>query len=173
MAEYPESKALAEWNYEGARCSIVRVQDSGHLCGYARFPRRFVREDGYDGILSFVPVHGGITYARESDDGTMVYGFDCAHSGDAPPIEFASKIGLRHRNPGAHVWTEDEVHAETERMVRGIAACEPYEERYLLARDGEERAAVIDEYHAALGGGFDVTDNFGAMIGVLGGLRKP
>lgn len=168
MSEYPEEKALETWQVDGLTCSIVR-QRSGHLCGYVRFPNRPLRENGYDGILTYVPVHGGITYAAQDDDGSMVYGFDCSHSGDAPPIEHESEIGLRYRDPTAHVWTEDEVRPETERMARGIALAAKYEERYLLAAENEEKASTIDEFTAELGVPLDVSDNFGVMINVLGG----
>ena len=51
----------------------------GGLNGYAIFPKRLTVESGYDGILAYVPVHGGITLADELEDGRMVYGFDTAH----------------------------------------------------------------------------------------------
>jgi hypothetical protein len=161
VSDYPEGSAVRTWLVGAVKCSIVR-QSRGHLCGYARCPQRPVKESGYHGILSFVPVHGGITYAREHDDGTMVYGFDCNHSGD-----------FSEWDPSGKQWTEDEVAEETNRMVAGIMAAAPFEDRYLLAADGSERAAVLDEYHATLGGEFDVSDNFGAMIGVLSGLARP
>lgn len=163
---YPEEhqNVLLSWTREdGVVCTIVRTK-GGHLCGYGRFATRPVREEGYYGILSYVPVHGGITWAEEDDDGTMVYGFDCAHSGD-----------FSEWQPDGRVWGVEDVEAETNRMVIGILAAVPFEERYLLAADGEERASVLDEYHAKLreqGIGFELTDNFGAMIGVLGGLAR-
>lgn len=77
---YPEAKASALFEEDDIIYSIVK-QEFGHYCGYVRFPRRIVREPGYDGILAYTPVHGGITYAEaDSLDGSMVYGFDCAHS---------------------------------------------------------------------------------------------
>ena len=36
---------------------------------------------GYFG-WGWLPVHGGITYAGETEDGGYIYGFDCAHSMD-------------------------------------------------------------------------------------------
>lgn len=47
--------------------------------GYVVWPKRPVRERDYDGIISYVPVHGGVTYAHEDETGEMVYGFDTAH----------------------------------------------------------------------------------------------
>jgi hypothetical protein len=79
---YPEDKAGETWRDEGGvQYSIVRHERLNHYCGYCRFIERPVREVGYKGILTYVPVHGGITYANEDEDG-MVYGFDCAHAGD-------------------------------------------------------------------------------------------
>lgn len=172
---YPEDKALKTWQHPthaDVTCSIVRHGSQGHLCGYARFPKRPVREQGYDGILRYVPVHGGLTYASESDDGSMVYGFDCAHAGDSPPLEFDKYPQYREHN--GHVWTEREVEIETERMVLGIFAAVAVEEAFLLAADGEARAEVLDTWHDELrkvGIDFELGDNFGAMIGALGGLR--
>jgi len=156
---YPEEDALRVWEEDGLTLSILRVK-RGHLCGYVRFPSRPVRESGYRGILSFVPVHGGITYASEDDDGSMVYGFDCSHSGDWSSYDTSGKN-----------WTEGEVEVGTRNMASGIRHAVAFEDRYLLACDGEERAAVLDEYTEAHGIPFDVTDNFGAMI-VLGGLAS-
>lgn len=51
--------------------------------GYIVFPKRPVQEKDRDGIIQYVPVHGGITYAHESID-CMVYGFDTAHFNSHP-----------------------------------------------------------------------------------------
>lgn len=63
---YPEGSALAVWQHNELTCSIVR-HGSGHLCGYVRFPKRLLRERDYDGIVTYVPVHGGVTYSREDN----------------------------------------------------------------------------------------------------------
>ena len=158
---YPEDDALRVWEEDGLTLSILRMK-RGHLCGYVRFPSRPVREIGYKGILAFVPVHGGITYASEEDDGSMVYGFDCSHAGDWSPHDTSGKN-----------WTEGEAETETRNMASGIRHAIPFEARYLLAANGEERASVLDEYTETHGISFDVSDSFGAMIGVLGGLASP
>ncbi len=165
VRRYPEKDAVRSWDGdEGVVFSIViqdRLGDPGHPCGYARFPKRPVREEGYRGIMTFVDVHGGITYASEDEDGSMVYGFDCSHSGD-----------WSRWDPTGRQWTEDEVAEQCERMAFGIVTAAKYEEDYLLASDAEQRAEVIDRFHAEIGG-FDLTDNFGAMIQVLFGLTSP
>jgi hypothetical protein len=134
----------------------------GHYCGYVRFPKRPVREEGYEGILVYVPVHGGITYAQQSEDGSMVYGFDCAHAGDWSEIHTYGKK-----------WTLEEVVKETENMAVAIQLAAKYEKRYLQALTNEGKAKIIDEYHKELkekhGIIFNLDDNFGAQLKLLSG----
>lgn len=58
---------------------IITGGYGGGYNGYVTFPKRPVREPGYNGLLNYVPVHGGITYANGNKDGSMEYGFDTAH----------------------------------------------------------------------------------------------
>lgn len=46
--------------------------------GYVRYKKRPVIEPSYMGILDYVPVWGGITYADEDENG-IIYGFDTGH----------------------------------------------------------------------------------------------
>ena len=156
--EYPENKAIKIWEKDGLVFSIVKHPTMGHYCGYVRFPKRPVKEKGYGGILTYVPVHGGITYAEESEDGSMVYGFDCAHYNDWSPI-----------NPNGKKWTLEEVKREVEKMARAIKLAAKYERRYLRCTTNRGRAKVIDEFHKELGVKFDITDNFMAMLNLLAG----
>ena len=78
MSEYPENQAIVTWKKDDLTFTIVDCRGS-HYCGYVRFPERPVKEEGYDAILLYVPVHGGITYAEQSTDRSIVYRFDCAH----------------------------------------------------------------------------------------------
>lgn len=161
---YPEeSPALVKtWAVGDLQLSIIGPPGFRHHCGYVRFPSRPVRETSYHGILTYVPVHGGITYAKEDPtDGSMVYGFDCAHAGDEerPELHDLEWLG-----------------AETHRMAKAIQLAAEFEERFLLAQGDTEAAAVLDAYHAAVreatGQKFNLADNFGAMIAVLGGDLK-
>jgi len=160
--EYPESMAVEVWTKDGLTFSVVQHPTMGHYCGYVRFPKRPVREQGYFGILTYVPVHGGITYAEESEDGSMVYGFDCAHLGDWSPY-----------HPEGKQWTLEEVKAEAEKMAEGIKCVAKYEKRYLECVTNECKAKVIDEYHKEMkerfGIKFDLKNNFGALLNLLGG----
>jgi hypothetical protein len=154
---YPEDSAVETWERDVATFSISRHERLGHFCGYVRFPRRPVSEPGYDGLLVYVPVHGGLTYASEADDGTMVYGFDCNHADDDHDPKTRDMEWLR---------------AECHRMATAISIAAGYEEEYLLARDNTAKAAVIEAYHERLKAeqiDFTLTDNLGAMISVLTG----
>lgn len=152
IRQYPESRAEETWAYEGVQCSVL-LTTMGHYCGYARFADKPVKEPGYNGILSYVPVHGGITYAHAGDDG-MVYGFDCAHLDD-------------ERNPLMR--DIDWLKGQCQKMADSIVLAAEYEDRYLMAAgDNTTRAAIIDEFTKKLGG-LEVTDNLGAMINVVCG----
>ena len=158
MNNYPETKATRTWKNGSLTYSLVLGDEPfmHHYCGYARFPKRPVREVGYYGILSYVPVHGGITYARQDDEG-MVYGFDCAHAGDEEKS-----------------WLKDEawLMAECERMAFAIQWARWFELPYRMAWSNNLKAKVIGGYHALLrrrGIEFELTDNFGAMLNLLAG----
>lgn len=80
--QFVKDKAIEVGLYDGYEYWIVPSPlspiNSNGLNGYIVFPKRPVREKGYNGILTYVPVHGGITYAHEDELG-MVYGFDTLH----------------------------------------------------------------------------------------------
>jgi len=130
----------------------------GHYCGYCVFPKRPVIEQGYYGLLTYVPIHGGITYARETKEGRMVYGFDCAHAGDEDDLRCRDELWLTH---------------EVETMALAILIAAKHEEAYLLAKDNEAKAAVIqafiDKTTDILERDLTVADNFGVMINLLCG----
>ena len=148
---YPDSMAEKQWQYKDVICYLVLHH--GHYCGYARFQQRPLKEQDYHGILTYVPVHGGITYAQQDIAG-MVYGFDCAHSGD-----------------DERDFSDEWLMQECQKLADSIKAVVQFEDAYLLAEgDNEQRAEIIDTYHKSLNlDGFDVTDNFGAMINVICG----
>lgn len=155
---YPENykDAVKVWQHDGMQFSILRAH-LGHYCGYVRFEARPVAEEGYRGFMNYVPVHGGITFANEDDDGSMVYGFDCAHCDDEKDEK------LRDLE-----WLGEECF----RMGRAIVAAKEFEPRYLAATDDAEKAKVIQEYHDAMkqqGIDFNLRDNFGAMINAMFG----
>ena len=162
-SEYPESKALEIWKKDNLTLSIVKNDKHlmNHYCGYVRFPKRPLREKGYQGIATYVPAHGGITYAEKSKNGSFVYGFDCSHSGDASPL-----------HPEGKHWTLEEVKNETEKMAKAIQLAIKYEKRYLRNISPKGKAKVIDEFHKECethGINFNLQDNFGSMLNLLAG----
>lgn len=159
--DYPENQAVESGRRGKYTYSIVRVSTGvwgPYYCGYVRFPRRPVKEEGYQGILNYVPVNGGITYAKESHDGSMVYGFDCTHLHD------------RDRP-----WTQDInwVREECRRMAVGIFIAARYERRYLEASDTVSRAKIIDEYWEMVrritNHNYEVDENTAVVINLISG----
>lgn len=80
-----------EFDYLGYKCLILRMDYSGHLCGYIEIPDNH-KLDGMD-YTSIeekydweVPAHGGLTFSGKlRDEEGQWIGFDCAHSGDVLP----------------------------------------------------------------------------------------
>jgi hypothetical protein len=157
-----ETVAIKRWPFswpQHVRFTILET-DLHHWCGYVRFSYRPLRERDYHGIATYVPVHGGITYAEEKEGSGMVYGFDCGHSGDEQRPETKERGWLQ---------------TQCQQMAIGILLAARYESHYLLAKTEKEKALVVDKYHDDLkknyGIEFVLKDNFGAMINVLfGGL---
>lgn len=158
------------WEHDGLQYGIVHSDSPipgwpRHHCGYVAFPKRPVSEKGYGGLLTYVPVHGGITYAQEFTDGSMVYGFDCAHAGDESNPNTSDLTWLR---------------SECLKLGLGVALAAEFEVAYGyaaldLSEDGtnDTRGAIIEAYHQRLtkdyGIQFDLMNNMGAQIGVLTG----
>lgn len=123
----------------------------GGYNGYAYFPKRLTVEQGYDGILSYVPVHGGITYAEPVGTG-MLYGFDTAHyDSDKFPRTDVS-------------WTKEQIST----MILGIIQASKVEKKYLTAKKNETRAkyaqTVLDVDTSE-----EQRSNFGINIKMLSG----
>lgn len=158
---YPESHAVQQLflKAEGHELSLSIVRhSSGHYCGYIRFKQPVVKEEGYQGLLTYVPVHGGITYAEHDAEG-WVYGFDCAHLRDAENPLFQQMPWLVK---------------ETISMAISIIEASKWEYYYLLRKESWIRAEVIDAFHEALEEKYgisaeDITNNFGVCIRLLSG----
>jgi hypothetical protein len=134
-----------EWQYRGAELFIIRNQFSNDAalphalaavigapwhCGYAKFPKPFLCEKSYWGIVSEICVHGGITYA-DQEGGAITYGFDCHHSGD----EKNPKL----KNLG-YLKTECEI------MVDELLVAAKYEDLYLEAPNKNVAEDIFDAY---------------------------
>lgn len=147
--------ALRSWFEDGKDFAIL--QGPFALCGYVTFPRRPLREAGHEGIATYVPVHGGITYAGGRDGEPFTYGFDCGHFRD---------------DEDPRTKDLDWVAAQCRLMAVAVEVAAKYEERYLLAFENSDKAKVLDEYHDELRGmGYevDLADNFGININLLTG----
>ena len=140
--------------------SLVRRNGilGNYWCGYVSFPKRPVIEQGYEGILTYVPVHGGITFATEYKNG-MTYGFDCGHYKDANNLDLQNIAYLAD---------------ECIRMALAIKMAAKYEKRYLKCKDDNgKKVKIIEKYHLRLlkenlsDGDLDITDNFGAMMNTI------
>lgn len=151
--EWQPDPPEAAWEAFGFRCE-VRSNRIGYNCGYVGLPaghpwfgksydacllgddcptvaERAADPDGYHSCYNHSPdarveVHGGLTFAQAGErDGLWWFGFDCAHSGDAPDPEYAReqerKYGLQMHHRDEHYWTVDEVRAETERLAEQLA----------------------------------------------------
>ena len=80
--EYEPDKVTFE--YEGLKCEVIRCKGIGHLCGYVTLPEWHPWANLTTCDLIDVDVHGGITFAQQTDDGYVI-GFDCGHAGDITP----------------------------------------------------------------------------------------
>jgi hypothetical protein len=119
------------------------------LNGYIVFPKRLTIETGYNGLLEYIPVHGGITFAHEYEDG-MVYGFDTAHyDSEEKPHDNAE-------------WIKGQISI----MARGVKLAAELEPQYLLARTNEEKQPICQKI---IDLNPDDWKNFGVMVNILSG----
>ncbi|HTF69761.1 MAG TPA: hypothetical protein VK638_44500 [Edaphobacter sp.] len=125
----------------------------GRYNGYVRFPSLPMIVPGFKGILTYVPVHGGITYFQDWWDASVTYGFDVGHLISESMLEIISDIG----------W----MMAETEGMARGIQIAARFEPYYLNARTEEQKARVLDRMGRFMP--LDIHGNTGAMLKLLSG----
>lgn len=72
------------WVTQAGLPARVQIMPMGHRCGYVGVSKEVFEGKGYDDLD--IEVHGGLTYARDEEDGLRWYGFDCAHLGDARDV---------------------------------------------------------------------------------------
>lgn len=153
IAGWPENAAVDSGLIEGYQYYVVPgpKHGNGNLNGYVKMPKGMFVEQGYDGIITYVPVHGGITYANEKD-GFMIYGFDTMHcnSEDFPIRDKA--------------W----IKSECARMIDGLLVAAKVEKKYLTAKKNSSRAKyaqmVLDVDKEQKSG-----KSFGVMLNILSG----
>lgn len=112
---------------EGQKWFIIPGPREG-LNGYAVFDKRPTIEARYNGLLEYIPVHGGITFARDYD-GVMVYGFDTAHSHSDEKPRYDVE------------WIKGQIAI----MVRGLKLAAELEPQYLLAKTNEEKQPIVQK----------------------------
>lgn len=171
------------WSRDGLEFSLARHPDFKHWRGYVRFPNRPLKEPGYRGIVTYVPVHGGVTWAEDSPDGSFVYGFDCNHAWDRKDgtlqghAERMRKF-IRTRNladpEGTPIRrTRKWLTAQCESMAAGIRVAVRFEDAYIAAAgDSQQRALILDQYRAYLrteGLGTVAQEPVGVMLNLLSG----
>lgn len=128
---------------------IVPSPFPGGYNGYVVFPKRPVKQREYEGILNYVPVHGGITYANYDKLG-MVYGFDTNHynSDNFPKEDFK--------------WIKQ----QCEIMIEGILIASDVEKEYRKSKSNKEKTEYIQKV-ADINPTNDL--GFGAMLNLLSG----
>ena len=128
---------------------IVPSPFPGSYNGYVVFPKRPVKQREYEGILNYVPVHGGITYANYDKLG-MVYGFDTNHynSDNFPKEDFK--------------WIKQ----QCEIMIEGILIASDVEKEYRKSKSNKEKTEYIQKV-ADINPTNDL--GFGAMLNLLSG----
>jgi hypothetical protein len=146
---YIKEHAVKAGQIEGFDYYIVPAPFEGTLNGYVVFPNKPVRESGYDGIVSYVPVHGGITYCHHEKEGS-IYGFDTLHcdSADYPRTNES--------------WIEEQITI----MLHGIQLAAKVELKYLKAVTNKGKgkwAQMVQDLQP------EQSKNFGVMIKLLSG----
>lgn len=132
--------------------SPARDRGHGGLNGYCLFPpgALALQEPEYWGILSYVPVHGGITYRQDGPEGT-IFGFDTAHcDSDEFPREDPE-------------W----IFEQCSIMIQGIKLAASLEAEYLGESENSPRKIAICEQLLALAP--STAPSMGVMINILSG----
>lgn len=147
MRQFPEGPHIEKGEIDGYKYWIVPHR--GTLNGYLAFPERPVVETGYDGIMRYVPVHGGITYAKHGIHG-MVYGFDTKHI-DSEQLPINDKAWIK---------------GQIEIMLKAILIAKDVEKEYLIATTNEQKAPLVQKVADACSA---QQMNFGVNIALLSG----
>lgn len=141
--------AIDKGEINGYKYYMCNAPHSDAINGYIVFPKKPVREDGYKGILSYVPVHGGITFC-EHDVGQSIYGFDTVHYDS-------------HEYPRTDKeWIKGQITI----MLNGILKAAEVEQKYLrcVSNEGKAKwAQLVQDLQP------EQSNNFGVMLNILSG----
>lgn len=127
--DHPEC-VLSEGEHAGHE--FITVQNSmGYRCGYVRVEEGHPwHGKGYDELNDPYPdVHGGLTFAepdkpcdKGGPDDAWWFGFDCAHSGDAPDPSLKLDDGMKPRYGSGVIRTQEYVEAQCRSLCEQAAA---------------------------------------------------
>jgi len=127
--KYFNDKAIETGKILGCKYWILKYPRSDNLNGYASVPIRLehLGEYGHEGIMVFVPVHGGITFIQGNENET-VYGFDTGHYNS-------------HEYPiHCKVWIRDQIKA----MIEGLHRAKEVDEEYNLTKCCERKSKLME-----------------------------
>jgi len=73
---------VKSWTTEAGLAAYILLVNETHHCGYVESPSELEKVN--EGDLSYIKVHGGLTYSGYPDwsNGKYVFGYDCSHLGD-------------------------------------------------------------------------------------------
>lgn len=135
---------------DGYEFFILAAPIEAALNGYVVFPTMITKEVYYNGILTYVPVHGGITFCNHEPDGEVVYGFDTLHhdSRDFPRTD--------------PEWIKEQISV----MIKGILKAAKVESKYLAAKTNKGKAKYAQMVQDIQP---EQSHNFGVSINLLSG----
>lgn len=104
-----------ELDYKYIKCFGKRNFQS-IWCGYIEIPKDHpcLKDDNFES--ESLNTHGGVNFYHKDDDGGVVVGFDCSHSGDYIPND---RYGIFNRNNSIYR-TKEYVIGQCENMVDQI-----------------------------------------------------
>jgi len=126
--EVIRSKAVKIGKTSGHEYWIV-PSPSGGLNGYVVFSKKPVLEEDSGGILAYVPVHWGITYAEHDKKIGSVYGFDTSHCD-------SEQFPIRHID-----WIESQIKI----MLKGILKAKQVERKYLRCLTNKGKGKYVNQ----------------------------
>jgi hypothetical protein len=144
-------ETILKYKLNGLNCAITLGSGYGGFNGYITYKKRPLKESGYYGIVTYIPVHGGITYTKQEEDGSFTYGFDTSHCDSMKyPIKDIE-------------WIKGQIKV----IYNSIKLCKKLEKEYLLNEGNNEKRAEICQ--KVLDVNKDMETSFGVNIKLLAG----
>jgi hypothetical protein len=135
---YPESSAEKTENIGDVKCCLVNLRGQAHRywCGYVIFDKKPLTTNGYWGFPEEIPAHGGLTYAKEREDGSYCYGFDCGHDGDFCNSKLLDTKWLMQHCKDIAKWITDAI---------------PFDKQWNETDSKDEQKNIVKEYRDLIG----------------------